>query len=106
MKSCLLLLAALAIVACGGPTSGDIVEKKYREPYTYTAFHSQYSGQTCSGIGTSRTCSSNYIQIPYIAVEPEHYRLKLRNGEDEGWVTVDSVTWHRVEVGQHYGRDS
>lgn len=80
--SCAVLLAAL-VVACGAPSRGIVTEKDHDPARTTTI---------CSPVGTVTVCTPQH--------QPESWSIKIRNGEDEGWRSVDGVTWRQIEVGQ------
>lgn len=40
--------------------------------------------------------------IPIPNTEPGHYKLKVENGDESGWVTVDPASYQKYTVGQQY----
>lgn len=79
--SAAILLAAL--VACGAPSRGVVIEKDYAPAHTTT---------TCNLVGKVTVCSPQY--------QSESWSIKIRSGEDEGWRSVDGETWRQIKVGQ------
>lgn len=98
-----ILAAALALTACGGPERGVVQDKSYRAAYTtwttpyYSTFCSAYNTKT--GACTSRT----RVFHPSVPVHhPASWSMRIRNGEDEGWRSVPSRVWESCVVGQWY----
>lgn len=108
MKRILALLALAIsgfIIGCGGIESGTVVGKEYDDPDSWVYMSPIWVPGTCSGTGTTRTCTpstlTGYIPIPMH--DGPHWRLKLRDGDKKGRVSVDQETWNHVEIGQHWG---
>lgn len=85
-----LLVAMLAVlilsVLTGCVKKGVVVDKDYDPAYT------TYMVQT---IGKSTTMQPIF--------HGESWRLKLEDGDETGWVSVDETTYHEYEVGDYYG---
>lgn len=86
-----LAVLAVALSACGGPASGRVISKGHHDPYT--SFITQ-----CLPMG-SNPCGS-IILLPID--EPECWELRLQDQDDSGSVCVDSQSWARIAVGDHY----
>lgn len=71
---------AAVLTACA-PESGQVVDSAYRPAWIQV-------------LGTGKTV----VIIPH----PESWELKLDDGQDRGWRTVDSQTYHLCSVGAHY----
>lgn len=84
----------LALVGCGGPASGTVYDKKYSAPYTYAT-------NNCISYSKAGIC---LVSIPTFHQEPEHFYICLDDGEEHGCNETDSSTWHKVEIGDWYGR--
>lgn len=116
----LALMGALILVGCGGVTSGQVVTKEYDDPDTWTSMEPVYI-QRCQTVMKS---SSVYVNGKYesrYAPEQEctqviaywhsvqnydgpHWKLKLRNADDEGWHSVTEREYQSYKIGEHYPR--
>jgi predicted small lipoprotein YifL len=122
MSGAAVLAALVMLTACGAPTSGDVVEKKYTPEKEWTETVPDYDTKTysCTKYKTkSKTVNGKTTteQVPYSATctkrvrdgydeveryEPEEYLLKIQDGEDTGWVEVDEGTYNEASVGDYY----
>ncbi len=85
MRRALLIALVFGVTACGAPEAGVVTGKKYEKPYTWVEF---------TQVGT--------VQVPVFHDEPEQFKLRISDGEDEGWVSVPAFTWERKRVGDDY----
>lgn len=110
---------AVSLAACGafGITSGTVVEMDYDDAdhYPSTCYRTQWrtvtkpvtKSTTVNGKTTTTTkmeTRRESYRVPYSCMEydPEHYRLRLRDGDRENWHTVSVVEYRRCEVGAYY----
>lgn len=93
----IVLGAALVIVsltACA-PEAGTVTKKDYDSEYSYWL----PGTTTCSGQPARCTTTPGY----YVYV-PESYQLRITNGDDSGWISVDSRMYDNTRVGDYYDR--
>lgn len=100
----ILVFALLALAACGAPESGTVTAKQFEEPRTYIAFNSIPNGQTCYGSGTTQTCTTNHIQVPYTVYDGPDWKIHLVDGDKKGWAYVTQDTYEHIAVGSFYNR--
>lgn len=93
----LIIAAALALTACSSPpASGTVTQLKYSPATTIML-------TTCHQAGKTTICLP---QPMYIA---ESWRICLRSDDDPpktGCFSVDQITYHEYQVGDHYPRPS
>lgn len=89
----------LALAACGAPDAGRVVEKQYDDADTWIEMRPTYT-TTCNAQGICTQQQTGVVPIQHY--DPEHWLLKLDDGDDSGWITVDERTWQNVRVGQVY----
>ena len=94
MKKSVVAAAAgvLVLTGCGGPETGEVVDKDYSPAFTTTT-------SICSPVGNVTVCT------PQTHYYPESWDLRLKNGDDEGWVGVSEETYNRCEIGFDYPED-
>lgn len=110
----LALLAALALTACA-PEQGDIVDKKYDPANTWYSTEPIYVTESYPCTKTTSTTNGRTTSYPATCTrqvqrgsqtvshyDPEDFRLKIRDGEDSGWVSVPEATYDRAKVGDYY----
>lgn len=78
-----------ALAACSSLESGDVIQKDYRAGHMETQTSTYCNGSTCTPV------------THLIWVGPQ-WELKLRNGDETDWVSVDETTYHRYYIGTHY----
>jgi hypothetical protein len=70
-----------------------------RKDYRFHYFYSQYAGEICSGTGTTRSCVSQYIQIP---VYDWYYSYTIDRWRTERWLitggTEQNPYWEPIPV--------
>lgn len=101
-------LFALALSSCTPPlTKGYVYDKQYSAEWVQ--YVPGYFGRSCSGSGSSRSCSTYYVP-GYTIDHPAEYYLDLTtcsslqtDGQCKtGWIDVDSETYSRYRIGQYY----
>lgn len=102
-----LVTAALTLVACA-PDSGTVTDKSYRAPYSsWTAGY--YSSGSCYSYNKQGGCA---IRGPMVhhpghwTYHPASWQLRLVNGDDSGWRSVNSGVWDTCTVGDHFENES
>ena len=85
------LLAVLLVAGCASVERGLVVGKAHDEEWV--SFITQ-----CVNIG--KNACGGMIQIP--VVNPECWRLELRNGGDTGAVCVDAERWDAARIGDWF----
>lgn len=88
-----LALLALALTACA-PESGEVVERDYDKAWTETK-------QICTARSPQGACT---INVPVTTTHPERCELKLKDGDDIGWVQVPCGEYTNYKVGDWYPR--
>lgn len=103
MRRALAVLAAaaavLALAGCG-PDHGTVLEKHAYPGYWYSSI--ECALYRTSTVRTKYGSSSTSYCAFYRTVHhwwPPSWELDIRNGKDEGWVSVDGGTWVRARVG-------
>lgn len=99
---------------------GTVIERDYDHAWTEFGFRQQYSGESCTQIGDVRSCTPQYITVPYTIHHPEQWDIKIRNCnvakkdgtiwvDKEGhpkcftkWVGVDETSYNRVKTGSEW----
>ena len=101
MRRLLPLVAVLLLVGCGEEIkSGRVIEKDHAEARTYVQILPVYTGQTCVTINKTRSCTSNYIHLPFTLYDDEDWMLRIETDEGKkGWVYVTPTVWNRVSIG-------
>lgn len=78
---------------------------RYREKHeperTYTIWVPIKTGEVCSGYDTSRTCTPIYTPFPFQQFDDEDWKLKLEDGDKQGWLYVDEQTWRSTKIGDY-----
>lgn len=101
-----ILFLALLLAGCGGPTSGTVIGKHYEPAHTDLVFIPIQTGQVCTGSGTAtspRVCNPIMTPMPFQVYDDADWKLKLRNGDDTGWVSVSEGAYSEYEEGDHFG---
>lgn len=108
---------ALALAACGGLSSGTVIERDYDDAdyYQGTCYDTQYrwenrpvtrtryvNGKSQTYTTTERRRVSHQVPRPCTKYDPERYMLRLRDGENEGWVTVSRTVYLACEKNLYY----
>lgn len=111
------VLVASILAACGGPTSGTVVEAEYDDPdrYTSTCYRTEYRTvtkpvtrtSTVNGKSTTTTrmeTQRESYQVPFSCTQydGEHYKLRLRSGDEDGWLEVSASAFRGCRVGDFY----
>lgn len=95
-----LLAAAAVIIAlagCGSPIkSGYVTDKIYERPWNETVYD-----RICWRYDKSGFCDQ-YTNVPRTVHHAATWRLDIEEGDQEGWVYVDEMTFSRYEIGSHY----
>lgn len=97
MKKIIALLAALVVAACSAPDSGRVADGVYHPANSYWV---SGTGPVCSGSGINYRCSPG--TPGHMQFDAEYWALRLINGDDDGWKTVDETTFHRCNIDEHY----
>lgn len=102
-----ILVSSLGVAACGAPKEGEVVRKKHEDARTYTTWVNVQTGQSCysSGNPPRQTCTPTYTLMPFQQYDDEDWRIRLKNGDDEGWVNVDSETYKSLDKGDWFNRE-
>ena len=124
MRAAALALAAVLLAFLTGcaPTEGTVKAKRYTPDRTWYATEPVYGSQSypCSKTRTTYRCGKSLttyytttcrrrVQIGTEQVQhwsPARYRLRIVNGDESGWVTVDRGTYRRASVGDYYKNGS
>jgi hypothetical protein len=87
-------VASAGIILAGcAPQTGDVYERKYYPPHTWT-------DSVCAGYdGKTGMCT---VRIPVVHNNPAQWLLCLDNGEDRGCRYVDETTYHQYPPGSHF----
>lgn len=110
---------AVSLAACGtfGPTSGTVIERDYDDAdrYRSTCSETHYRWEnrpvtrttTVNGKTSTRTTYRQkyvpyQVSFPCTKHDPEHYRLRLKDGDAEGWRDVSRAEYAGCRVGHHY----
>lgn len=80
-----ILLVVICLAACGGPSSGTVVEKDHDAAYTYTTY-----------------IWVNKVMVPQNNYVPESWSILVENSEEKGWVSVDEDTFDELELGDYF----
>lgn len=80
---------------------GYVIEKKHEPERTYTIWVPIKTGEVCSGYDTSRTCTPIYTPFPFQQFDDEDWKLKLEDGDKQGWLYVDDQTWRSTKIGDY-----
>lgn len=79
----LLVVALLCLLGC--VNSGTVVDKQHLLAYTTTTF-----------------VMSGKVLVPITTYHPESWSIKVEDGGETGWVSVDETTYDEYEVGDYY----
>lgn len=111
------MVSALALAGCATITSGTVVEKDYDDADTYmgTCYRTEYHTVTkpvtrttyvngkSSTTTTMQTVSEpRQVSYPCQKFDPEHYRLRLKAGDEQGWVNVNPAAYKACAVDSYY----
>jgi hypothetical protein len=95
MRAVAVAVLVLLAAACSTPSSGEVVAKDHRAPYSWTQM-------VCSAYGKNGVCS---VWVPIVHNEPECWQLKLRSGSDR-WDTCTTKTeWDEIAVGDSWSEE-
>lgn len=114
------VLAVLLAAACSSIDHGMVIGKEYDDPDTWTTNEPVYM-QQCHTVMRYRTSYvngkpvTNYVpeqqcqqQIAYWHdvqhYDGPHWRLRLRDGDDEGWKGVTEQEYGDYKTGEQYPR--
>lgn len=100
--------------------TGVVINKDF-DPAHYDDYATQqYTGESCYGTGTSRTCTSNYITIWHHDYVPDNWSVQIKNCnvmhkngtlwvDKHGaakcfkkWIDVDNSFYKSLRIGSHY----
>lgn len=96
------LCLTITLTACSQePIDGVVIDKRIREAYDYTYYQPIYVTQ-CSGNPMVCTSVWNGITIPITTHYPECRELVVQTEKKKREKCVDSITYERVQIGQHY----
>lgn len=91
------ILLALLLAGCGGPTSGEVINKEHHLPR-----NEEHTRMQCMIYGTNGGCKT-WMPVTYDHHHPEEWILHLRDcsGDKcrEGTVHVDSTTYEMHRIG-------
>lgn len=124
----ILVVAALVgfaiggLVACSSIDEGTVIGKEYDDPDHWTTSEPTYMQQCTTemrsrSVYNSTTKSYTTTYVPETVCRQQivgyhdeqhydgpHWRLHLRNGEDEGWKGVKEAEYPKYAMGDHYPR--
>lgn len=86
-----LVALTLTLTACA-PESGEVVERDYDKAWTETKY-------ICTARSPQGACT---INVPTTTTHPERCGLKLKDGDDIGWVQVPCAEYPNYKVGDWY----
>lgn len=89
---------------------GTVVGKIDTPAYDSTWLMPVYTGQICSGTGTSRVCTSTYSYIPMPEHHSETWKLQIQakgtNGKlKKGVWYVSQGVFEQVKIGSYFDKD-
>lgn len=89
---CLTIVIA-ALVSCAAPRSGRVADAKYTRAWT------EIHQPVCSGGSgtTPRSCTPMWVEM-----HPDSWRLRLMNGDEDGWRSVTQLEYERCNLEEHY----
>lgn len=98
------------------PSAGTVIAREYDDPDTWMAnepiehygclYEYGYNWQT-GKYEYANICK--YRTVGYRLVErtdEAHWKVKISDGEDSGWVEVDEDTYNRLTVGTYYDHET
>lgn len=126
MMALLAVVVVVLLTACGAPSQGDIVKKKFTPERYWETMEPVYSSKSypCTKTRTKTTTSNGKTTtttVPYSSTctkqvktgthevdhyTPEKYLLRIKDGDNEGWVTVSEETYEDASVGDYYNEGS
>ena len=98
MKRLIALLSVLTVVlsACGAPTYGKVLDRRYEAAYT-----DRYTTMQCFSYNAQGACTANIPQY-HEDYHPERWQLKLKSEDKTGWRTVSEEEYTYYEPGSCY----
>lgn len=108
MKTILLLLVSLLLVACGPLlVDGNVIDKKFEPAHEEHYTTSVYIGDTCYGTYPNEICTANYVHIPQTRFVPDKWTVKFQkcdNGENcrDRTFEVAKETYDTTSIGQYF----
>ena len=99
MKRFLVVLMALAAVACGAPESGEVVDKRFTPEKEWNERVCAKKQKVKSGTRTNTTCAK-WKTVK--REKDEVYEFLLNDGEDEGWRAVSEDDYNEYDKGEQY----
>lgn len=110
MKRWIIAVAAgLLLAGCSSIESGYVMEREYDDPDTWSSMEPVYTTECRSTGGATPSTQCSQRLLYYRDVEHydgPHWRLRLRNNEDEGWRTVTEREYYEYKIGDHYPRST
>lgn len=79
------LIVAATLGLCGCVERGTVVDKQHQAAFT-----------------TTTVVLAGKSIVPVTTYYPESWSIKVEDGGETGWVSVDETTYHEYDVGDYY----